>query len=376
MNDGISTITFRTVVVPLDSATGFSTRSLTERCYLIVEVHAAGHIGYGYCYAGHSGIEALAAVGERALGPLLIGQDPLDTTRLWHEMRANALLHGRDGLTMRVISALDIALWDLKGKLLGVSLNKLVGGLRQKAPAYASGGYYAPTSTPDEVRREVAGYREAGFTAAKIKVGRDSPELDSQRIAAARGELETTAPLMLDANNAWTTVAEAERAIVQWEQHDPYWIEEPFGPDDLESHRRLAQRIGIPVATGELQAGTERFFEIMARGEIPIIQPDAAVAGGITGFLRILPIAEATGTSVCPHWFHELHAQLAAASKSITWIECFPDGSVFNFARLLARRLPVHDGWLELDDTPGNGVIFDDKVVLDYQRAQSTVGAA
>ncbi len=370
MIDLIDRVAFIDVVVPLDTTIGFSTRTVTQRCYLLVEVESHGMVGTGFCYAGHGGVDALSTLGIGVLADVVLGSNALATYRTWSHMRATALLHGRDGLTARVISALDIALWDLKGRLLGRPLHELVGGLRSEALAYASGGYYAPTSTPDDIEKEVGGYLDQGFTAVKIKVGRESSMQDAARIAAARETLGPGAPLMLDANNAWDTVIEARQAIKPWLEHDLYWLEEPFGPDQIQSHRRLSRMIDVPIATGELQAGLDRFYAYMADRAAPIIQPDAAVCGGITAFLRLLPIAEATGTSVCPHWFHELHAPLVAASESVTWIECFPDDRILNFKRLLASTLPLRDGHLQLSDEPGNGLVFDPEAVRAFQVAR------
>jgi L-alanine-DL-glutamate epimerase-like enolase superfamily enzyme len=355
----IDAIRARVVEVPLRVATAFSTRSLNKRVYLYVELEAAGKIGSGFCYLGHTGSgTALAAIKE-LLSPILLGADVLCFERLWEQMYGQTLLHGRAGSVLRALSALDIAIWDVKSQLMQIPLWKAVGGLTDRARAYASGGYHQPTSTPDQVHAEVGSYTALGFAAVKIKVGREDRYVDAERIAAARDALGDRGILMLDANNAWRTVHEAAQALKLWEPYNLYWIEEPFPPDAHEAHRRLADACGIPVATGEIESGLEHFHELMSGGGVQVIQPDAAVCGGITALLRLLPLAEATGTAVCPHWFHELHAHLAAASTAVTWIEYFPSADILNFHDLLDRRLELDGGHLILPDRPGHAIEFN-----------------
>lgn len=355
----IETIRAHVVEVPLRVETAFSTRSLTKRVYLYVEVEAADRIGTGFCYLGHTGSSTALAAVRQLLAPILLGADALCHQRLWDQMFTQTLLHGRAGSVLRALSALDIAVWDLKLQLLGIPLWKAVGGLTDRGRAYASGGYHQPTSAPAEIYEEIRGYAALGFAAIKIKVGREDQHVDAERIAAARDALGAQGILMLDANNAWRTVQDAAQALKLWEPYDLYWIEEPFLPDAHEAHRRLAEVCGVPVATGEIETGLERFHELMSSGGIDVIQPDAAVCGGITAFLRLLPLAEATGTAVCPHWFHELHAHMVGASSAVTWIEYFPTADVLNFHDLLDQRLELADGYLVLPDRPGHGIQFD-----------------
>jgi L-alanine-DL-glutamate epimerase-like enolase superfamily enzyme len=355
----IEAITARALEVPLAKTTAFSTRKLDRRAYLQVEVEAGGRTGTGFCYLGHTGGDVALAAVRQLYAPLLLGGDVLRSQQLWDDAFAQTLLHGRSGTVLRALSALDIAVWDARTQIMEQPLWKAVGGLTDRARAYASGGYYQPTSTPEEISREVEGYRALGFTAVKIKVGREDRFADADRIAAAREVLGQRGVLMLDANNAWRTVRDAAEAVRLWEPYDPYWIEEPFGPDAHEAHRRLAEVTSIPVATGEIEVGLDRFYEMMSRGGVEVIQADAAVCGGITAFLRLVPIAEATGTSICPHWFHELHAHMVGASAAVNWIEYFPTADVLNFHDLLSRRLEVRDGYLMLPDTPGHAIAFD-----------------
>ena len=172
---------------------------------------------------------------------------------------------------------------------------------------------------------------------------------------------------MLDANNAWSDVPTAVRAVRSWERYDPYWIEEPFGPDDILSHAELAQRTPIAVATGEIEYGRWRHQHLLASAGARILQTDAAVCGGITEFQRIANMASGFGVTMCPHWFHDLHIHLVASSSNGQFVEFFPDDQVLNFRRLISRQLEVaSDGSLVLPTDPGLGFDFDEAAVDSY----------
>jgi len=149
----------------------------------------------------------------------------------------------------------------------------------------------------------------------------------------------------------------------RYEPYDPYWIEEPFGPDDIANHARLAERTNIPVATGEIEAGRWRFKELLDKEAATILQTDAAVCGGITEFRRIAATAASYGVTLCPHWFHDLHVHLVAATPNATYVEFFPDDAVLNFRRLIDTQLAFEDGHLLLPHRPGLGFDFKPEAV-------------
>jgi L-alanine-DL-glutamate epimerase-like enolase superfamily enzyme len=364
----VSTVEARTVRVPLDRPTMFATRRVDARYYVLVRVRTDdGAEGYGFCYAG-SGAGELPALAVRSLlAPVVTGQDPHRSAGLWAEMYAEALLHGRTGSVMRALSAIDIALWDRNARAAGLPLWRYLGSVAaESVPAYASGGYYLDGKTPAMLAEEARGYAEAGFTAVKIKVGRLAPAADAERLAAVREAVGPDAFVMLDANNAWSSLPEALRAMRAFEPYDPYWIEEPFSPDDIDNHARLAERTPVPVATGEIEAGRWRHLDLLRRGAAAILQTDAAVAGGITEFRRIAGTAASFGVDVCPHWFHDLHVHLAAAAENVRFVEYFPDDQVLNFRRLLDRQIEVREGRLMLPAGPGLGFGFSADAVDNY----------
>lgn len=352
--------------VPLDSATSFSGRSVEERWYTLVRAHGEdGTVGIGFCYSGSAAGELSTMAVRDLLAPRLVGRDSHDGVGIWDDMYQQALLHGRTGSVMRALSAIDIAIWDLNARLAGLPLSKFIGSTgRSSVPAYASGGYYLDGKSAQDLGDEVRSYVDLGFEAVKIKVGRGDISLDSERIAAARDALGPGRLLMLDANNAWRDLPSALRALDAWADYDPYWIEEPFSPDDIANHARLSSATPITVATGEIEAGRWRHLEILERSAAAILQTDAAVCGGITEFLRIAHTADAFGVSMAPHWFHDLHVHLVASISNGRWVEYFPGADVLNFRRLLDSQLVVMSGgMLEVPSAPGLGFGFDATVV-------------
>ena len=365
----IFSVEARTVRVPLASATAFSNRLMTARDYTLVRVRTDdGAEGVGHCYAGHRGGAIATAAVREMMAPLLIGADPNATERLWTALYQETLLHGRAGSVMRALSAVDIALWDRNARAAGLPLWRYLGAARQDiAPAYASGGYYLDGKTAAMLGEEMASYVALGFGAVKMKVGRGDLKSEEARIAAAREAIGPDVLLMLDANNAWRDIPTARAFLDRMASYDPYWIEEPFSPDDIDSHAGLAAAIRIPVATGEIEAGRWRFKELLEKKAAAILQPDAAVCGGISEFRRIDALAEAHGVAVCPHWFHSLHIHLVAASPNGQFVEYFPDAKVFNFGDIIDRPLEVRAGALVLPSEPGLGYGFDEAAIAKFE---------
>ena len=364
----IESVSIAVAKVPLDRVTSFSTRTVSERYYGLVKVRSTDGIeGIGFCYVGSRAGTILRVAVQDLLAPVLIGQESRRSEGLWHDMYQEALLQGRAGAVMRGISILDTAIWDLNARSVGLPLHDYLGCLeRESVPAYASGGYYVDGKTPAMLGEEMAGFVEQGFTAVKMKTGRFSPAEEAARVAAARKAIGPDVLLMLDVNNGWKDLPTAMEYMRRFEEHDPYWIEEPFIPDAIDLHGRLAQLTPITIATGEIEVGRWRFRELIDAGGAEILQTDAAVCGGITEWRRIAAHADSRGVTVSPHWFHDLHAPLVAATPNARFVEFFPDDQVLNFRRLLDKQLVPHKGRLQLHQTPGLGFGFDEKAVAQY----------
>lgn len=357
-----------TVRMPLDKVTSFARRTVHERFYALVRVTTDdGLKGIGFCYVGNAGGELAALAVRELFAPLLIGEDPHRTEGLWTEMYQHAILQGRAGSVMRALSIIDIALWDRNARAANLPLARYLGAsARDAVPAYASGGYYLEGKTPAMLAEECVGRVRQGYKAVKIKVGRLDPAGEETRIKAVREAIGPDILLMLDANNAWSEVPTALAYCRRYEPYDPYWIEEPFSPDDIDSHARLAARTPITVATGEIEVGRWRFKELLDKEAAEILQTDAAVCGGISEWRRIAALAAAYGVTVAPHWFHDLHVHLVAATPNATFVEHFPDDQVLNFRRLVDRQLEFVGGMLKVPTGPGLGFEFDEAALKRY----------
>jgi len=357
--------------VPLDVVTSFATRTVSARDYCLVKVRSTDGIeGIGFCYVGSAGGRIAQAAVEELLAKKLIGQESTRSEGLWQEMYQESLLQGRSGAVMRGISILDIALWDLNARSAKLPLHHYLGAcVADRVPAYASGGYYLAGKTPKKLGEEMASYVKAGFKAVKMKVGRLSPKEEEARVRAAREAVGPDIALMLDANNAWNDVPTALQYVRRWEKYDPYWIEEPFGPDDIDGHAKLARLTPIVVATGEIAYGRWYHKELLDKGGAEILQTDACVCGGVSEWKRIAAMASGYGVTVCPHWFHDVHAPLVAATPNARYVEFFPDDQVLNFRRLVDKQLQHKGGDLLLHQSPGLGFRFDEKAVKKYALA-------
>jgi L-alanine-DL-glutamate epimerase-like enolase superfamily enzyme len=368
----------RPVAIPVQRVTRISTRAIRERHYLLVEVTTSDGVGTGYAYAGTSGGRLLADAVEDLLQPVLRDGPADDIGGLWERMYQESLLAGRRGALLRAISAVDIALWDLRAKACGVPLAVLLGGsITRPVPAYASGGYYRPDDGPYEqaVAREIAASQRAGFTDHKIKVGGLPLERDAARVASAIATIGGRGRLALDANNAYRDVGEALRAARAFEQaagqDGLWWFEEPLSPDDITGHAELARTLETPVATGEIHQTRWDFAQLIQCRAADLLQPDAGVLGGVTEWLRVAHAADTFGLRVAPHWHANLHAHLAAAVPNALAIEYFDPGQdIYNFERLLTdeTRFQVHDGTARLTDRPGIGIEFDEAAITRYEQ--------
>lgn len=354
--------------VPLDNAVTFSTRIVTAREYCLVKVRSEDGVeGLGYCYAVNTSGRLLSVAVTDLLGRHLVGQESLRVEGLWQEMYQDALLQGRVGAVMRGLSAIDTALWDLNARTANLPLYKYLGAMvNDRVPAYASGGYYLPGKTPQKLGEELAGYVKDGFKAVKMKTGRLSPREEEARIRAAREAIGPDVLLMLDANNAWQDLPTALRYMQRLEPYEPYWIEEPFSPDDLDNHAKLAQRTHVTVATGEIEAGRWRFKEMLDKGAAEILQTDATVCGGISEWRRVAATAASYGVKVSPHAWHDVHVHLAASACNAGHVEFMPDDHIVNFRRLIDRQLVAEAGDLLLPQTPGLGFEFDKEAIAKY----------
>ncbi|MFC6884839.1 MULTISPECIES: mandelate racemase/muconate lactonizing enzyme family protein [Actinomadura] len=373
----ISSIRARAVAIPVDRPTRMSNRVLADRHYVLVEVaDDRGGTGLGYTYAGTSGGPLTKTAVDDLLAPVYLGADEDDLTGLWGRAYQEVLLAGRRGAVIRALSALDIALWDLKAKRAGQPLAVLLGGSTAPQPAYASGGYYRPGEGEwtGAVAREIAFNRSQGFTDHKIKVGGLDVAEDARRVAAAVRAIGGEGRLALDANNAYASVHQARAAIEAFERAAGdaplWWFEEPLSPESVAGHAELARRIRTPVATGEIHQTRWEARSLIEAGAAAVLQTDAGVAGGVTEWLRIAHAADAFGLQMAPHWHHNLHVHLTASVANTLVVEYFAlEKGIYNFELLVTpdTRLRYGNGQVHLPDRPGLGIDLAEDVVTKYE---------
>ncbi|MEV0281205.1 mandelate racemase/muconate lactonizing enzyme family protein [Streptomyces sp. NPDC050610] len=376
----ITDVRARAVGIPVDKPTRMSNRALNDRHYVLVDVtDDTGRTGTGYTYAGTAGAFLTKAAVDDLLAPVYLGADQDDSTGLWSRAYQETLLAGRRGAVVRALSALDIALWDLKAKRAGLPLAALLGGSAAPQPAYASGGYYRPDDGEwtRAVADEIAFNAAQGFTDHKIKVGGLSVAEDARRVAAATAAIADQGDggrLALDANNAYHSVREAQVAIEAFERAAGdaplWWFEEPLSPEAIVGHGELASRIRTPVATGEIHQTRWEFRSLIEARAASVLQTDAGVVGGVTEWLRVAHTADSFGLRMAPHWHHNLHVHLTAAVANALVVEYFAaEKGIYNFETLLTpeTRLTYGDGQVFVPDRPGIGIEFDGEAVAKYE---------
>jgi L-alanine-DL-glutamate epimerase-like enolase superfamily enzyme len=312
-----------------------------------------GAEGLGYTYTvGKTGGSAVLALVRDDLAPALLGSDPRCIQQLWDKMWWHLHYVGRGGIASFAISAVDIALWDLKAKLAGEPLWRFLGGHTNRAKVYA-GGIDLELSM-EGLAKQTEENLNRGFRAIKMKVGRDRLAEDVQRVAEMRKLLGPDIPLMIDANMRWT-VEQAIRASHAMAEYNVYWLEEPTIPDDIEGHRRIATEGSLPIATGENLHTLYEFQKMIASGGVAFPEPDMSNIGGITGWLKVAHLAEAHNLPVTTHGVHDLHVHLLAAVPNASYLEAHG----FGLEAYIAEPLTIDEGWAIAPDRPGHGVQFD-----------------
>ena len=364
------------VSVPLSEPVSFATRTVDRRDHAITVVRDdEGNEGVGYTL-GYDGAGLIADAVEELLAPMVEGEDPNHTTRLWRDMFEGTYQIGRKGLLLRAIATVDIALWDLRARRVGLPLHEFLGAARESVPAYASGGYYRGEGT-EGLREEIETYLDRGHVSVKMKVGRRSLATEAERVAVARDVLGPERTLMLDANGAWTDTGEALRACRRFAEYDPYFVEEPVKADSVELMARVREGIDYPVAAGELEFSRYGFAELLREGAVDVIQPDATVCGGITEWLRIAHTAASHDVPVVPHYNPHLHAHLVASVANGGTVEYFyRDRDVKVFDDLLVDPPTPENGRLT-PRGPGYGVRIDRDALAEFRtdgRGDGAVG--
>ena len=339
----IDTVRADAFTIPLEHPESDGTFRWDATTIVVASVTAGGRTGIGYSYAP----AASAAIITDKLAGVVTGRDPMAIGAAWGAMLYEVRNMGRSGVASCAISAVDVALWDLKARLLGRSVVDLLGGYHEGVPVYGSGGF--TNLTDDQLREQLSGWVGQGIAAVKIKVGSD-PADDPRRVRFARQVIGDDVDLFVDANGAYTrkqALALAERFAAS----GVAWFEEPVTSDDLCGLRLIRDRApaGMDVAAGEYGYDIADFRDLLAHEAVDCLQADVTRAGGITGVLRAAALADAETIDLSAHCAPQLSAHAFTAVWHLRHLEYFAD-----HVRL---EHMVFDGVLE----PEGGVLRPDR---------------
>lgn len=359
----ITEVRATTVDVPLPRPIVMGEIRFESREYLVVEVVTDdGRIGIGFGMTRNS---PSASIVHRSLRPILVDADPLLTEQLWERMYYRNLPMGQRGVFMRALSAVDIALWDLKAQAAGLPLWQLLGGFRQRVPVLVAGGYPASDRTASDLEAEMADYVTRGYGMVKIAAGELAE--DTARLVAARRGLGDGAELAYDAHWAWRDVLSAAPVVRGWDDLRVMFIEDPFPSEQVALAGALRDATGCRLALGEDGVGRWAFQDVLLRSRPDVLRIDATVMGGISEAAKVCALAGTLSIPVLPHVFPEVHQHLSAAFAGMLAVELTDRTyETETLYRLFRQWVRLDGGELLAPDEPGLGVTLDQDALERY----------
>ncbi|MFC5138282.1 enolase C-terminal domain-like protein [Actinomycetospora rhizophila] len=350
--------------LPTDAPESDGTLTWESTTIVVVQAHAAGCTGLGYTYAG----SPVATVVESALADVVRGRDLLAVPAAWAAMHAAVRNLGRPGVVAEAISAVDIALWDLHARVLGVPLSVALGAVHEATPVYGSGGF---TSYDDEqLRTQVGGWVDEGMTSVKIKVGR-CPEDDEHRLDVVRKAVGDGVELMVDANGAYT-----RKQALGWAgrlaDRGVTWLEEPVSSDDLEGLALVRDHGpgGVEIAGGEYGYDLPYFHRMLDTGAVDCLQADVTRCGGYTSLARVAALCDARSMDLSLHCAPQVSAHAGIAVWHLRHLEYFHDHVRIETRAFDGVLRPEPDGTLRPDRTrAGHGLTLRAGALEPYRIA-------
>ena len=383
----ITKVTSHVLRYDLPEELGYSQQFYSSRTAHLVEIQTdEGITGWGECFGPGNVAIANKGIVEKVIQPMILGDDPLDRDVIWHKVYNLLRDHGQKGMSMQALSGVDIALWDVVGKVAGLPLHKLIGGAhRKQVRAYGYGMMLKQQSVDDHVARfkdEAAAIIEMGFTATKMKVGLGAR--DDIRLCEAVAEGSGEADFMVDANHCYATpdAFYVGRAL---EELGAYWFEEPVAPEDLDGYRELRAGLRVNISGGEAEFNRWGWRQILENRGLDIAQPEVCAIGGVSEYLRVLALCHAHFTPVINHvWGSAIavatNLQLLAAMPALPgglkpWEPLLEFDTTDNKFRddLLTvpldiqRQLKAQSGYVNIPDAPGIGVTPDPDFIAHYE---------
>jgi L-alanine-DL-glutamate epimerase-like enolase superfamily enzyme len=363
----VSGVVASAYTIPTDRPEGDGTLTWDSTTWVLVTVgtgDGGGSTGVGWTYAP----AATARVVNDLLAPEVIGRSVLDVPAAWTAMARAVRNAGRTGLVSMALSAVDTALWDLKARLLGLPLHRLLGAVRAGVPVYGSGGFTTDPET--HLSQQLRTWVESGLPRVKIKIGEawgTNSRRDLARVALARDTIGTDVELFVDANGGYRA-QQAVRVARRLEELDVVWFEEPVSSDDHLGLRRVRESVDLDVAAGEYGDGLAYFGHLLAAETVDCVQIDVTRCGGYTEWQRIAALAAAYGLDVSAHCAPTLTAPVGMTTPNLRHLEWFED-----HVRIESRFLdpfchPV-DGSIAPADAPGHGVVVREPDLAAYRVA-------
>ncbi|HEY3831621.1 MAG TPA: enolase C-terminal domain-like protein [Acidimicrobiia bacterium] len=359
--DTITDVEVASYTIPTEAPESDGTLTWDHTTVVVVHVTAAGERGIGFTY----GPGACGSIVDEVLADVVRGRDPFDVPAAWSAMVRAIRNSGRPGVCSMAIAAVDIALWDLHAKLLGLPLVRLLGAARDSVPLYGSGGFTSLSECDlvDQLGSWVAG----GFERVKMKIGtrwgRDE-EADLRRVALVREAIGGGPALFVDANGGYSA-KQSVRLARRFELSGVSWFEEPVSSDDLSGLARIRDAISIDVAAGEYGYDLAYFARMCAAGAVDVLQADVSRCAGITEWRRAAAVAAAHGLEISGHCAPSLHAHVAAATPNLAHVEYFADHARVDRILFDGVLDPVN-GALHIDPSrPGIGLELKER---DAQR--------
>lgn len=361
-----------------------------QRNIVLIKIETdEGLAGYGEAASYGGSLYAVTTVVEKELKPLLIGEDPCLREKLWQKMYKKYYQHGRGGILIGAMSGVDIALWDLIGKIANIPVYKLLGGYTNRVRAYASCGFYVEGEGLKELTSEMKKVVQRGFTAVKMKVGRTSTvpnsklsilphgnccdvslQEDINRVKSVREAIGENIDLLIDANNGWDSET-AIKMAKNLEKYNIYYIEEPVLTEDIEGSAKLAAATTIPIAGYETAYTKYEFKDLITRKAVDIVQPDAVWAGGISECMKIAAMAGSYNLPIIPHCF----SSAVCLAANLHFVASIPNGELIELdvnrnpfrEELIEEDIDIDsEGYINMSNKPGLGITINEEVIKKY----------
>jgi L-alanine-DL-glutamate epimerase-like enolase superfamily enzyme len=358
----VTQVTVEVLQVPVAQPYVAAGRAVDANWHVLARLTTADGVqGLGYIVYPRPDLMAVIAQAARELGEHLLGASVLEVEAAWERLARRGDWVGPGGLLHCALAPLDIALWDARGKTLGQPVSRLLGGYRDRLPAYASDALWYSLSL-DDLAASAVRHVAHGLRAVKLRLGKEAlPEAEAQRVQAVRQAVGEEVRIMVDATESWS-LAQARRTGQILQAAGITWLEDPVHHQDVAGLAHLVTSLQVPIAAGEHLYHLAAFRELLQARAVDIVILDLARVGGITPWRKIAALAQAHQIPVCGHVVPEVHVHLLAAIPNGLMVEYMPRSAA------ILQALPVlENGELVVPQTPGLGLEFDEAAVRRYR---------